>query len=182
MQQVSTLSKWPFRCHSNAQAAGIASLVLFVIDLCLPIHSRGQPPPFVNSTGRDPQVLVHDGTSNPQVFNPQKWNIIAPQSVFGATVVWEATPFQHVDLPKYEADTLLQLSVRHSTQKSNWTAIQPQDGTNITAGRRTARVVAMSVSDGNAQVELTVTFREIPDSFAIVGDYEATVYATLTEH
>lgn len=126
--------------------------------------------------------MTHDGTSNPQIFNPHKYNIIAPQSDFGATVIWEAAPFQHVTQSQYEADTLLDLSIRHSTQNSQWTAIQPRDGTNIATGRRTARVIAQSVSDGNAQVELTVSFVESPEEIAIVGTYEATVFVTLTEH
>ena len=151
---------------------------LFVFVCCA--ECQGQPPFLVATGGR--QERVHDGTNNPQTFKPQKWNLIAPQSRAGATVIWEATPFQHVDQSEYEADTLMNLSVRLSTQNSNWMAVKSSDGTNIDNGNRHADVVAMSTGRGNAQVELTVTFLESPNQFAIVGDYVAVVVATITEN
>ncbi len=140
----------------------------------------GQPP-FVIATGGK-QEIVHDGTENPQVFPSQKWNVIAPQSTFGASVQWEASPFRHVEDSGAEADIRMDLSIRHSTQNAQWKSIYPTDQTNIAKGRRTAGVVAMSNRRGNAQVELVVTFIESPENILVVGDYEAIVTATITEN
>ncbi len=138
-------------------------------------------PPFVIATGGK-QEIVHDGTNDPQVFPAQKWNLIAPQSTFGATVQWEASPFRHVGDSEAEADIRMDLSIRHSTQNAQWTAISPTDQTNIANGSRKAGVVAMSTRRGVGQVELVVTFIESPENILVVGDYEAVVIATITEN
>ena len=158
-------------------------LFFLIFTFCIGLFCTELPgaPPFVIATGGK-QEIVHDGTENPQVFPAQKWNLIAPQSTFGASVQWEASPFRHVGDSGSEADIRMDLSIRHSTQNAKWTAIYPTDQTKIANGRRTANVVAMSTRRGVGQVELVVTFIESPENVLVVGDYEAVVIATITEN
>lgn len=126
--------------------------------------------------------LEHDGTSSPQVFPPQRWILIAPQSRFGATVIWESGPFQHLREKNSLADIGLEVEIRRSNRIADWRTIQPADRSRIDRGKDVATVVARSSRRGNGIAELTVTFLESPEHVPIEGVYEAIVVATITEN
>ncbi|MGH7128793.1 MAG: hypothetical protein ACREJB_13450 [Planctomycetaceae bacterium] len=165
---------------------GERSLPRFVAARCLAaialIAIVATPAPArvgVRSTGPQNPTIVHDGSSQPQVFAETRWNLRSVGEPLGATVQWTCPPFVHAADAALKVDSRLDVRVLRSNRGANWQVVLGQDQTDFNGGKQTATVVLSSQSSGNGRAGLTVTFLSGPFDSLAAGDYTLTVTATI---
>lgn len=139
-----------------------------------------QPPQL--RAGGQIQRLDHDGQDAPQVFDAERWTIIAPTQLRGVTVQWACEPFRLTSDPSAAVDAHLAIEITDSNRGTRWVETIPQARTDFRMGQTEALVMVTSDDAGVARAGLTVTFLgdEIP--LLMAGEYETTVIGTITEN
>jgi len=144
------------------------------------MQSFAQPPQL--QAGGKIQRIDHDGQDAPQVFDAERWTIVALIQRRGVTVQWACEPFRLVSDPSAAVDAQLSIEITKSNRGTRWVESIPQARTDFRMGNLEALVMVESDDAGVAQAGLTVTFLgdEIP--LLMAGEYETTVIGTITEN
>lgn len=138
-------------------------------------------PPQLQAGGKI-QRLDHDGQDAPQVFDQERWTIIAPTQQRGVTVQWSCEPFRLVNDPNTAVDAHLSIEITKSNRGVLWVESIPQSRTDFRMGQLEALVMVESNDSGVAQAGLTVTFLGDEVPLLVAGEYETTVIGTITEN
>lgn len=171
-----------------AHSAGRAYLLAFLLCAQTAVLSAESPtqrfvvtvPTHASVVSPPPVSITHDLSDAAQLFPSQRWSISGNSSA-GMVVEFSIDQaFTHQTLPQLKNDAELNVAIHQTEGPGQWTATLASDATSYSQNDEHAVVQVTSDAAGNAEIDLGVRFLGGTTTALATGDYETSVFCTIT--